>query len=150
LKSIRTGRWQYGVLPIRAAETGIGGWPMKRHSHADAAVVEAFEEAGITGRIVVERKIGAYSYLKLQPSGMAAELKVKVFLMVVDDVLDDWPEREERVREWFSPGEASTLVAEPALAKLIRRAPRAAKAAGVEFIEQNGGGPGVRLRASAA
>jgi hypothetical protein len=60
-------------------------------------------------------------------SGLIGELTVGVFLMKVERQLADWPERHGRALGWFPPLEASALVAEPELAKMIRRIPRLIK-----------------------
>ena len=88
-------------------------------------MIEAYEEAGIVGRVVDPKPIGSYRYRKLLGSGLETELRVRVFLVVVDDLLKDWPERGQRRVAWFGPMEAAAAVAEPKLAKLIRRLPRA-------------------------
>ena len=44
---------------------------------------------------------------------------VDVYLLRVRRELIDWPERNERVRVWFSIEVAATLVAEHNLAKLL-------------------------------
>jgi 8-oxo-dGTP pyrophosphatase MutT (NUDIX family) len=96
-----------------------------------AALIEAFEEAGVVGSIVNSERLGAYRYAKVQRSGLVSELTVKVFLMQVDEQLDEWPEQGERTAQWFSPQEAASHVAEPALGKMLRWLPRVADAAGV-------------------
>ncbi len=97
---------------------------MKGCSNAEAALIEAYEEAGIRASVIGTGKIGFYHYAKTQRSGLEAELRVTVFLATVDEEMDDWPEQAERDRAWYDVTEAAGLVAEPALAKLIRRVPR--------------------------
>lgn len=87
-------------------------------------MVEAYEEAGIVGHVVKSKAIGSYRYRKLLGSGIGTELRVRVFLVRVDQLLEDWPERGQRRLAWFDPMEATASVAEPELAKLIRRLPR--------------------------
>ena len=165
MKSIRTGRRQYGVIPFRRTPSGRlevllitsrgtgrwvipKGWPMMPKTPQEAAAIEAFEEAGVRGKIVDEVRLGSYRYQKLNPPGLVEELTVGVFLMQVDVQLAEWPEQAERTSAWFSPQEAAANVAEPVLGKMLRRLPRLIDAAGVEFIEQNGGGPEMRLKAA--
>lgn len=134
MKSDKTGAVQYAALPYRA-EGGLQvlmitsrvtrrwvipkGWPMTALSPAESARVEAFEEAGVEGRIAASA-IGAYSYLKAMKDGGRRRISVKVFALLVERELADWPERGERERRWFTAGEASGLVDEPELAELIR------------------------------
>jgi hypothetical protein len=70
----------------------------------EAAAIEAFEEAGVRGRIVDKVRLGSYRYQKLNPSGLLGELTVGVFLMQVYEQLAEWPERAERTTKWFSLG----------------------------------------------
>ena len=61
-----------------------------------AALKEAWEEAGLTGRLV-GGTIGSYEYKK-----WGFELTVSVYLMEVTDQEDEWEESRLRVREWSS------------------------------------------------
>jgi 8-oxo-dGTP pyrophosphatase MutT (NUDIX family) len=99
------------------------GWPMKGRTAGQAAMVEAFEEAGLEGDLLRRSEIGRYSYLKVDQAGEARDLVVSVYLMDVRRQLADWPERAERETQWFSPKDAATLVAEPGLARIIRKVP---------------------------
>ena len=107
--SRETGRW---VLPK--------GWAEKRLTGPELAAKEALEEAGIIGKVAAER-IGSYSYLKLMPKRQAVTCDVDVFLMRVDQLLDDWPERGQRQREWFTLGGAAMVVDEAELVILLLR-----------------------------
>lgn len=102
-----TGRW---VLPK--------GWPMKGRGPAGAAAREAYEEAGVLGR-VAEVPIGVYHYSKAMPDGSALTCRVEVFPLEVRHLLDDYPERRQRVRRWMSPARAADSVAEPELRALL-------------------------------
>ena len=97
---------------------------MRGKAALEVALVEAYEEAGIVGRALIKKPVGTYRYRKVLASGLEANLRVGVFVVLVDTLLEDWPERGQRVVEWFTPYEAAALVAEPDLAKLIRRLPR--------------------------
>jgi hypothetical protein len=68
--------------------------------------------------------VGTYRCQKMLQSGLIGELTVGVFLMKVEQKLAGWPERHERTLRWFPPLEAAALVAEPELARMIRRIPR--------------------------
>ncbi|MGR3522162.1 MAG: NUDIX hydrolase [Paracoccus sp. (in: a-proteobacteria)] len=103
-----TGRW---IIPK--------GWPMPGHSLAGAAGREAWEEAGAEGR-TGHRELGRYIYDKVQDSGFAVPVEVHVFPLHVDRLSDVYPESGQRHREWFAPGRAAQLVAEPGLAAILR------------------------------
>ena len=102
-----TGRW---VLPK--------GWPEGTEELSDAAAREASEEAGVRG-IVSSTAIGRYFYSKVLSGGVEKRCQVPVFPLEVTQEAERWPERRERERRWFSPGEAARLVAEPDLGELI-------------------------------
>ena len=104
-----TGRW---VLPK--------GWPKKRHTGPGIAALEAFEEAGLKGEVAAD-SIGMYRYPKRMPKGRTVECDVDVYLMRVAELLEDWPERAERQRRWFTLAEAAGAVREPDLTALLLR-----------------------------
>lgn len=107
--SRETRRW---VLPK--------GWMEKRLSPHALAAKEAFEEAGVQGE-VDRRPIGRYEYAKRGPRDRVTPCSVRVFPMRVERLLDDWPERRQRQRRWFSPAEAALAVEEGGLVALLLR-----------------------------
>lgn len=96
------------------------GWPMKGKADHLAAAQEAYEEAGLDGRIV-ERPIGEYPYLKRLKSGVGRPVTVDVFPLEVTGEHATWPEKGQRVLQWMSPVEAALAVQEPELRDLIAR-----------------------------
>ena len=95
------------------------GWPMAGHAAAESAAQEAYEEAGIRGRVATPA-IGHYGYTKRVRGSGKKRFRVDVFAMEVTEILDLWPEAHERTRQWLSPQEAAAHVNEPELATLIR------------------------------
>jgi|SRR3954447_14008512 8-oxo-dGTP pyrophosphatase MutT (NUDIX family) len=109
LTSRDTGRW---VIPK--------GWPMKGRKPAQVASQEAYEEAGLIGQIIGKRPVGSYHYEKrLAKTSVLCE--VCVFLLRVEQQLDDWPEKGQRKTRWFNAVEAARLVNEGGLAEIIDR-----------------------------
>lgn len=102
-----TGRW---VIPK--------GWPMEGLTLPGAAAQEAWEEAGVEGR-VGRTEIGRYVYDKEQDNGFAVPVEVHVFPLHVDSAAKQFPEAEERSRRWFDPAEAAGKVDEPGLKRII-------------------------------
>ena len=102
-----TGRW---VIPK--------GWPMPGRTLAEAALQEAWEEAGV--RAAAARELGRFHYNKAQARGFAIPVEVQAFLVSVEALADEWPERRSRARRWFPPAEAAALVAEPELGALLK------------------------------
>ncbi len=129
-------RIQYGALPFRIAEGGLQvllatsretkrwiipkGWPMKGKSPHRTAEREAFEEAGLKGKIQ-HRPIGSYRYEKKMKDGAFVECEVAVFPLKVSAQRRRWPEYEQRETRWFAPADAAASVQEPELASLIAR-----------------------------
>ena len=102
-----TGRW---VIPK--------GWGMKNKTDAQAAAIEAQEEAGMKG-VVGKRPVGVYHYSKTLKSGVQAVCLVTVYPLSVKRQLKKWKEQGQRTLQWFTPAEAAIQVAEPELAGLL-------------------------------
>jgi 8-oxo-dGTP pyrophosphatase MutT (NUDIX family) len=105
--SRETGRW---ILPK--------GWPMKGKRPHVAAAREAFEEAGVTGK-VGRTACGSFHYGKQLGNGAVVGCVVQVYPLAVDRQKKRWPEQGQRTVGWFTPAEAAAAVSEPELAKLI-------------------------------
>lgn len=95
------------------------GWPMTDRPDYAAAATEAFEEAGVDG-VISEAPIGAFRFTKTLKRGGSRALAADVYALEVIKLRDDWPERGERTRGWFTPEEAAAAVDEADLADLIR------------------------------
>lgn len=103
-----TGRW---VIPK--------GWPIAGLSEAEAAAREAWEEAGVRGK-VAEAPLGRYVYDKVIRPPKTKRCSVAVFGLAVETLKARFPEVEERKRRWFPAQEAAGLVAEPDLQALLQ------------------------------
>jgi len=95
------------------------GWPMKGRAPHEAAAAEALEEAGISGDVASDA-IGSYSYLKGLKGEKVIPSQVIVFPLEVLSQLVHWKEKDQRQVSWFPYPKAASLVAEPALKRLIR------------------------------
>jgi 8-oxo-dGTP pyrophosphatase MutT (NUDIX family) len=104
-----TGRW---IIPK--------GWPMDRETPAAAAAMEAWEEAGVRGR-VHDTCIGHYSYHKWIDEELSLPVIVAVFPVEVLRIDDDFPEAGQRQRKWLSPKKAARRVSEPELRHILSR-----------------------------
>lgn len=107
ITSRNTGRW---VLPK--------GWLMKGSSPAESAAQEAWEEAGVEGRIC-STPLGWYSYPKPE-FGQDHAVDVVVFPLEVTALSEVYPERGQRDRIWVDPLAAADLVEETALDAILR------------------------------
>jgi 8-oxo-dGTP pyrophosphatase MutT (NUDIX family) len=100
-------RW---TLPKGTVEFG--------HTEADTAGREAWEEAGLRGR-VESKPILQYSTEKWGQDRLVA-----VFRMHVTGVEADWPERDFRTRRWFTPEDAMDRLTVPGQRDAVRLAVR--------------------------
>ena len=80
---------------------------------AESAEREAMEEAGVMGPLS-EEPIGTYTYDK-----WGGTCTVQVFLMHVVHVAEEWPEADQRMREWVPYDEAGRRVHEHGLKDLV-------------------------------
>src|SRR5215213_10738598 len=76
------------------------------HTPGEAALVEAWEEAGLVG-VLDPDPVGSYVYEKYD-----REHHVLVYRMTVTEARDDWPERMARQREWLTTAEAIERIEE--------------------------------------
>src|SRR5580704_7710507 len=108
-------RVQYGALPYRftpmaALEILIvttrqsrrwivpKGWPIKRLTPSKSAAREAFEEAGVRGKIGA-RAIGNFRYNKTGQNGADPDCEVKIFPLLVRSKAQPGPNTDSA---WFS------------------------------------------------
>ena len=129
-------RSQIAAMPIRRAADGSTeillvtsrttrrwivpkGWPMKGVKDRDAAAREAYEEAGVVGR-VSEKPAGRYSYWK-RMSDHFTLCEVKPYLLEVEKQLDAFREQHQRDLHWFKLADAADIVDEPELSTALRK-----------------------------
>lgn len=121
---------QSGVIPYRIIEGKLEillittrkrqGWVIpkgglcKGMSPHDSAAKEAWEEAGVLGRVTTE-KLGNYQYRK-----RGNIYRVNLFLLPVEEILEDWPEATARERKWLEVNQAAELVKENSLKRIIQ------------------------------
>lgn len=103
-----TGRW---LIPK--------GGVMAQFVDMNAARQEAFEEAGVLGRMQ-RRTIGTYTYRKIDTGGPAQLCRVKVFALEVVHELKIWQEMTQRRRHWFAVKDAVKRVGERDLRRIMR------------------------------
>ena len=119
----RTGKAGTQILLITSRDTGRWiipkGWPIDGKSSSETALQEAWEEAGVRQGIAETDSIGSYTYEKRFDNGSSTTVETSVYPVAVKTLVDSFPEAEERTRKWVSPKEASNLVAEPELKKLL-------------------------------
>ncbi len=103
ITTIKSGKWGIpkgiigkGMTPIESAEQ------------------EAYEEAGIVGQVIHDQ-IGEYKHKKWD--GICT---VKVYPLLVENLLDNWEEKNLRKRIIVEPKQAISLVRKRVLREIIR------------------------------
>ncbi|SHF22590.1 8-oxo-dGTP pyrophosphatase MutT, NUDIX family [Litoreibacter ascidiaceicola] len=104
-----TGRW---IIPK--------GWPIRGLSSPEAAMQEAWEEAGVSDGHMETESIGTYTYDKTLRSGLPVAVETLVYSVEVENLEEDFPETQERRRKWVSPSDAAGLVHESELKSIFR------------------------------
>lgn len=107
ISSLDTGRW---IIPK--------GWPMDGMRPAEAAAQEAWEEAGLRGR-VHDTVLGLYSYSKWLDEELSIPCVVLVFPMEVSQIDEVFPEAGQRKTKWMSRKKAAQRVDEAELKQMI-------------------------------
>lgn len=102
ITSLRKQRW---IVPKGIIDPG--------ETHEETALKEAFEEAGIRGKIVGE-PLGSY-----QDEKWGCQLHVTVLLMKVQECEQDWLEADSRERLWASPSKAHQLISKSTLRDFV-------------------------------
>lgn len=108
ITSLNSKRW---ILPK--------GWPEPELGPAENAAREAFEEAGVVGKIS-RQPVGSYHYLKERKGGGGIPCSVQVFALEVTGQMDDWPEKNARKLAWLPVDKAAAQVAEPSLRQMLK------------------------------
>ncbi len=118
---IRGGKVQVLLITSRGGKRWImpKGWPMNAKTPGDAALQEAWEEAGVTGR-VTGGCLGVYSYAKDMGCGVVLPVVAMLYPVEVKSEAQAYPEAGQRRRKWVSRKKATKMVGEPELARLIR------------------------------
>ena len=83
-------------------------------SAQESAHQEAYEEAGVQGRIS-DMIIGTYTYQK-----WGGVCQVTVFPMIVNKIFDKWPEALYRKRMWISVNSSFQYIESSDLKKIVR------------------------------
>jgi 8-oxo-dGTP pyrophosphatase MutT (NUDIX family) len=129
---------QSGVLAYRRAKNGeprilliskknTGNWGIPKGnvephiSFPESAAKEAFEEAGVSGRIS-PYPIGMLRTRKRVGDARSHRtIEVWMYLLEVTEAASNWPEKHKRQAKWVSCETAARLLREPVLAQLCHR-----------------------------
>lgn len=121
---------QTGVLPFLVSKTEglqvmlittrkMNRWiipkgNIEKNAPKQSAANEAYEEAGIKGKI--QEKIGSFKYDK------AGEIyQVQVYLFKISKILKKWPEAKYRLRRIVSVEQALSLISDLDVGKMLKK-----------------------------
>jgi 8-oxo-dGTP pyrophosphatase MutT (NUDIX family) len=133
-------RLQSGALPFRIGKGGKsevllvttgrrGRWGIPKGktepylTFDQNAAKEAFEEAGVIGK--VSRNSSGKFRTSKRRGDTERVLEVWVYLLAVERIADDWPEKARRRIKWVRAKVAAKILREPFLSDLCRKLARA-------------------------
>jgi 8-oxo-dGTP pyrophosphatase MutT (NUDIX family) len=118
------------VSKKRSKQWGIPKGKVEAHlSFGENAAKEAFEEAGVKGRIS-PTSVGVFRANKRTPDRSARRvIEVWVYLLEVTEVRSKWPEKGKRQIQWVPCRTAAALLREPVLVYLCENLPQRAPGA---------------------
>ncbi|MEH2420966.1 MAG: NUDIX hydrolase [Nostoc sp.] len=103
---ITTRNFQHWVIPKGDIPNGM--------SPPDSAAKEAWEEAGVIGQVDAN-ELGTYKYRKRGKS-----YQVKMYLLPVDMLSEDYPEASQRKRQWVEVTKAIRRVKFNSLKRILK------------------------------
>lgn len=114
---IEDGELQLVLVTTRGGKRWIfpKGNPEPGMSHVDVASMEAFEEAGVIGRIDKKGR----KTVRMKRDGQSVVLLI--YPMEVHQVLDEWPEMHQRTRSVVTPAVAEDLINNKKLVHRMKR-----------------------------
>jgi 8-oxo-dGTP pyrophosphatase MutT (NUDIX family) len=110
ISSRDTGRW---IIPK--------GWPMEGLGSGEAALQEAWEEAGVRNSTAPAEPIGSYTYQKKLSAGLPVPVETLVYPVKVQELSAKFPEAGQRKRRWMAPEAAAKLVHESELKEILHQ-----------------------------
>lgn len=87
----------------------------RKHSNKQVAELEAFEEAGLIGRLDKE----FCETITYKKAGSGKKRQLKLYLMQVVKIQERWPEKKQRKREMIPAKLLKTQVSDKQLAKKL-------------------------------
>jgi 8-oxo-dGTP pyrophosphatase MutT (NUDIX family) len=95
------------------------GWPMAEMTARKTAKREAFEEAGIIGKIG-KKPIGEFSSQKGVGNGMKVRTNIVVYPLLVENQTRDFPENGQRELAWLQLDQAIERCQDRGLRKMLQ------------------------------
>ncbi|CAG8721981.1 17983_t:CDS:2, partial [Acaulospora morrowiae] len=95
-----------------------GGWE-NDESQQEAAARETYEEAGARGRLT--SFIGVWDHHTVNKKTGLPKAMFSFFEMEVDKLEDNWPEMDERDRQWFAYEDALDALIKPFMREVVKQ-----------------------------
>ena len=127
---------QVAILPFKYTKKGIKvllvtsrerkrwiapkGWPMKNKTFAKAALIEAWEEAGLSKTRGEPVFLTKFPSVKRRTKGPDLSTEIILFAVEAKKTKKRYPEAKERKREWLRPKKAAKICGEPALVPILK------------------------------
>jgi len=124
---------QYAALPFRKHQNRVEvllittrtkrrwsvpkGWPIERQTPHGTAAIEAFEEAGLVGKVAAF-EVGRFKHRK-QKKKQEVRCDVRIFPLQVLAEHAEWPEKGQRRRRWLPLADAAQLAHKNGLKRAI-------------------------------
>lgn len=103
------GRW---ILPK--------GWPIDGMTDAEAAMQEAWEEAGVLEGSVSSKPIAKFDGTKRFNDGKEIPARIRVFAIKVREMSRKFPEARRRSRRWVTVAKAAKLLGDKGYRKALK------------------------------
>jgi 8-oxo-dGTP pyrophosphatase MutT (NUDIX family) len=84
------------------------GWPIPGKSGLEAALQEAYEEAGIQAK-GPDTPLGRYAFIKVLHDATELPCSMAVYAVGSIEELAEWPEKGQRERRWFAQADAVSI-----------------------------------------
>ncbi|QLE56918.1 NUDIX hydrolase [Nostoc sp. TCL26-01] len=112
----RNGRIEILLITTRDRQDWVipKGGVVKGMSPPASAAKEAWEEAGVLGQVDAN-KLGTYKYRK-----RGKVYRVKMYLLPVDMLIDNYPEASKRYRRWLDVTQAIKLIKKDAIKRILK------------------------------
>lgn len=121
---IRKGKVQILVITTRRTKRWIipKGWIEEGMTPSQCAAQEAWEEAGVVGKIS-NKSVGLFCYTKVaeKKGEVDAPCVAMIFPLKVKSLRGKYPEKGQRRRRWVSRKKAFSLIREPELAQIVKK-----------------------------
>ncbi len=121
-RRVRNGKTEVLLVTTKTTRRWIlpKGWPIQKFRAHRTAEIEAFEEAGVTGK-VHEIPFASFQSHKGAAAGLKLKTEVLVYLIDAEADAQDFPESGKRKVRWVSIDEAIKLTDEPGLIDVLQR-----------------------------